>query len=136
MSITSTYVFSIVVTASILLGLSGCNLCSEEIVQSTTNPTGHVTGIIHVRNCGATTDYVTFVRLHSVKHRPDLDSGEGLVFAIVGRHDVRLCWTEPETLTLKCTNCQGGAVVLRKMARWSNIRIQYDFAPTDRHRDN
>ena len=39
----------------------GCGLCGDELVSTAESPGGRFTAIVSVRNCGATTSYVTWV---------------------------------------------------------------------------
>ena len=75
-----------------------------------------------VRNCGATTDYATWVTLHSTSdkfNRPD-----DLVFTVKGAHNIELSWKDAQHLSIDCRNCEEQQVVLR-VAKRSDVEIGY-----------
>src|SRR5690349_14298539 len=89
------------VAASVLIA---CSPCGDERVHDLAAPGGSLIASTFVRNCGATTDYATWVTLHSKSgtfNRPD-----DLVFTAKGDHGIELNWKDAHHLLIECRNCE------------------------------
>ncbi len=86
----------------VCLAISGC-LCSDQVTSEATSPDGMLTATVFVRNCGATTDFVSKVSLH-----PKLEGFKDertLVFVAHGGQPISASWKGPRSLTVECTGC-------------------------------
>ncbi len=102
--------FAGVVAASSIFQTS-CMLlsgCEESIGRETFSPNGNLVARLSVRNCGATTDYSSIVRVGS---EGDLNKKEDEVFIAGGGHQIRLYWKNDATLQILCDDCSSDKVI-------------------------
>jgi hypothetical protein len=88
--------------------LASC-LCSDELVTEVPSPDRALTAAYFVRDCGATTDFVTAVSVR--RGRGSYKDRSAQVFVVRGRHKVSLAWTGPRTLVVECSGCERKDVV-------------------------
>jgi hypothetical protein len=93
----------------------GCGLCGEELLSSHNSPDGRFVVVVYVRNCGATTPYVTHahIRKATTQISADWDGAirEAEVLSIKGKYSVGVKWTAatlvvfeaPSELVIICT---------------------------------
>lgn len=124
---------SLVVASSVAMGLAGLAalhfdpLCGEEPGYEITSPSGRYVAASMVRNCGATTSYVTHVNLRtaSSKFHPGFLDGtitEGEI-ATFDKYDGRVvfCWLSDEQLNIELPLPQGR----RSGSTWTGINVTY-----------
>jgi hypothetical protein len=124
-----------VLLALVGLALSACAFrCGTQEASRATSPDGALDAIVHVRNCGATTDFNTNV---SILRAGEAASEPGQVFvaerggaplSAIGGVAVQLRWLGPRHLLV---TFDGRAEVYRQVVREGGIRIDYRTAPPD-----
>ena len=101
--------------------LFGCSVCGDERVRNVASPTGAWTASTFVRDCGATTDYATWVTLHSGSR---FNRADDLVLVARGEHGIELSWKDAGHLIVDCRDCGTGQIVTRR-TKYSDIEILY-----------
>jgi hypothetical protein len=56
--------------AATLMAVTGCGMCGEDVMTTQVAPGGKHAITTYVRNCGATTSYVTHANLHLAQRSP------------------------------------------------------------------
>ena len=79
---------------------TSCGLCGNEDEVRVTSPDGKHVAHSYLRNCGATTDYVTMVDMET----PGGSNGIN-AYSAAGAHDLRLRWASPQELHIECHGC-------------------------------
>jgi hypothetical protein len=115
-----------VAVLSACLVLASCSLCSDEQRQTVESPDHALKATYFVRNCGATTDYVSTVNLQSSREK--FDGNDGRVFVAKGEHGITLEWTGPQTLLVKCRTCTRKDLFQQTIAL-GNTDIHYELGP-------
>ncbi|HWB85680.1 MAG TPA: hypothetical protein VG675_16165 [Bryobacteraceae bacterium] len=111
--------------------LTGCGLCSNQIVKEVPSPDGTKKAIIFVRDCGATTGFSTDVSV--INANETLPSSAGNVFIADANHggvplaknnalDVNAVWTSANRLVIHYP--AGARNFLQDPAR-AGVAIQY-----------
>ena len=90
--------FATVVVAAIMA--VGCGLCGNEDEVRVTSPDGKHVAHSYLRNCGATTDYVTMVDMETPGHSNGINA-----YSADGAHELTLRWTSPQELHIECRGC-------------------------------
>jgi hypothetical protein len=103
--------------------VGGCNVgtrCGETVLQTVASPDGTVAKI-YVVNCGATTDYFTYVNIRraDLKFRDD-----GMLFGYRGKINLHLAWVEPHQLQIICAACDNQKVY-REVTKEGAYTIRY-----------
>ena len=78
----------------------GCGLCGNEDDVRVASPDGKHVAHSYLRNCGATTDYVTMVDLEAPGY-----SQAAMAYSADGAHELTLRWTSPQELHIECHGC-------------------------------
>jgi hypothetical protein len=114
------------------IGCYGPGKCGETITQSHSSPDGATTATTTVVNCGAMTDFFTFVSIHTshVKLRD-----EGMIFGYNGKPELGLSWAGPRELVISCSKCVS-AKVYRQVIREGEYQITYKDFDDATHRGN
>jgi hypothetical protein len=85
--------------------VSACGTCGEEMTGQETSPDRAYTATTYVRNCGATTSYVTHVNVHrtskSLRAAWDGAVREGEVVSIKGNDRVNVKWLNPRSVEVR-----------------------------------
>ncbi len=103
-------------------------LCGEEPIYEETSPGGQYVAATMVRNCGATTSYVTHVNLRSSKSSFKSGFLDGTIkageVATVGNYDgkVLFCWLSPRQFNIEYPTPDSER--LMKHA-WQDVTITY-----------
>lgn len=117
----------------VFLGLSACSeapLCSEDVAQVARDPGSDRYATTISRNCGATTDYVTVVRVGRASERQadaeevfvaDSDHGAARDGG-GGRIWMEVAWTKSGQLSI---NYASGARVFKQLSTAKHARISY-----------
>ena len=82
---------------------SGCAICREDQVVHSPAPSEKIVASTFVRDCGATTNYATWVTLH--REDDKFNRSEDLVFVADGEHHVELKWSDDSHLAVSCPSC-------------------------------
>lgn len=116
--------FILLVIAAIFLPLMGCygpGKCGEAIYQSRPSPDGSTTATVTVVDCGAMTDFFSYVSIHTAKVKLRDD---GILLGYNGRAQLELSWIGPKELEISCPKCTS-AKVYRQVVREGEYRITY-----------
>jgi hypothetical protein len=120
-------------TALLLVGVScGGDPCGTELIHETLSQDGKVKAVLFLRNCGATTDYVTSVSLVSPSENLTDDSTFftprrlGTIFRAKGVVPASVAWRSPSELII--TYARGAEVLLRQHVH-GKIRVAYEETP-------
>jgi hypothetical protein len=101
-------------------------VCSESVNAQFTSPRGQFTATVYTRNCGATTDYVTHVNLHSnfesPKSDPDGVIRGGELFLEPGEKKIRGDWRDESNLILTVIGVEKIARSEERM--WGSVKVQ------------
>ena len=89
------------VVAVALLATS-CGMCGDEDVASAVSPDGRLVARAFVRNCGATTDYVTRVEVASNRR---WFRNPTSVYVVEGVFTVQAKWSDRRRLVIVCDRC-------------------------------
>jgi hypothetical protein len=98
--------------------LAGCNPCADEIVSESVSESGRYIAALVIRDCGATTDYASHIRLRTVREPIDLNGETVAVFE--GKID------SPIWLGDRLIVRFGGARRFKTYDRWSDVAITYE----------
>jgi len=88
---------------ALLLGIVAClsdACCGTEDEARVASPDRKHTAYSYLRNCGATTDYVTVVELMGPG-----DSRGSVVYQVEGGAPIQLKWASSDHLLIQCVNC-------------------------------
>lgn len=90
------------ISAAVLVATTatGCGLCGNEDEVRVTSPDGAHIAHAYLRNCGATTDYVTMVDIET----PGRSNGIN-AYSADGAHGLTLRWASPQELHIECRGC-------------------------------
>ena len=98
--------------------LTGCNLCSDETVSESVSGSGHYIAALVIRDCGATTDFASHIRLRAVGEPIDLNSDPIAVFE--GKIDPPI-WLGDQLVVRF-----GDARRFNTEDRWGEVTITYE----------
>jgi hypothetical protein len=110
------------VTCVVVLLATGCNPCGDEVMSNIHSPDGALTATALIRDCGATTDFSTVVKVHR-KGAWIRDHNE-IVFVAKGRHDLEMKWNGPAALTIRCGRCSRKDI-FREVTGFENVSISF-----------
>jgi hypothetical protein len=97
--------FCCIALAATLIALMGCAPCGEDVVATYVAPGGKHAITTYVRNCGATTFYVTHANLHLAQRSPltswDGAVRDGEVVTVKGNDPLEAIWLGPGELEFR-----------------------------------
>lgn len=99
------------------------SLCSNELIEDITSPTGKYVASIFERNCDATTPYVRVVSLRSLDEEFDPNDDDEWVFTIHGQSDVKVSWMADNKLRVSYT---GTGDLPTRREKWKDVVVSYD----------
>lgn len=119
---------------ALVLGCVGCGTdpCGTELLSEVLSPDGKVKAVAFLRNCGATTDYVTAISLAAPTDDLTADSRFftprrlGTLFRASGAQDLHLEWRSPTALVVSYPR---GADAWLRQPEHGEIRITYKELP-------
>jgi len=103
-------------------------LCSEEMRDQEPSPDGRYVAASMVRNCGATTSYVTHFNLRTVESSFSPDFFDGVIsdgeVATIGDYDgaVLFCWVSPRQINIEYPTPTSP---LRTKHAWNEVTVTY-----------
>ena len=140
MRVTSGRVKTFIAVACFLLAVfpfASCGMCGEEQVAEAYSPNKGYLARAYVRNCGATTGFVTHANLRSrwswfgTSWKGTIDDGE--VFDNACRSKVNFVWKDETSLEIQYGACaiRGGEKdpAWMKDASWREVKITYSEIP-------
>jgi hypothetical protein len=106
--------------ATLLLVLTACTVCTEQIVDETTSPDHAWTTRTTVRNCGNLSTPTTNVYLQRADSRVRL--GE-IVVLVRHTHPVRIVWSSRTQVHIECPGCGDDVRIARPSAHGISIAV-------------
>jgi hypothetical protein len=97
-----------------------CSMCGDEDYRLVSSPNRRYVAEYFVRNCGATTEYATWVR---VKKRSCLLACSTTPYVEEGLATVELSWQGDDHLVIRCPRCAS-----RPDRTWENVSISFQNA--------
>jgi hypothetical protein len=93
---------SVIFAAAVLLATTaaGCGLCGNEDEVRVQSPDGKHVAYSYLRNCGATTGYVTMVDMETPGRSDGINA-----YSADGAHELTLRWASPQELRIECRGC-------------------------------
>lgn len=101
------------------------SLCSNELIEDVTSPTGKYIASVFERNCGATTPYVRVLSLRSSGEKFDPDDDDDWVFTVHGQSDVQVSWMADNKLKVSYAGIWDQ---LTRREKWKDV-IEPDRLP-------
>lgn len=100
-------------------------LCGEELIQQSHSTDGEFVANVYVRNCGATTGYVTHVNLAKKDDVVDPDFygtiKEGEILTLEDKPEILMKWHSPTELELNVVGYDPKNLNVRKS--WETVKI-------------
>ena len=110
-----------------ICGDYACEMCGDESIEKLKSPSGEFTAEWYVRDCGATTSFVTHVTLHRDSWL--FGDSESLIFVAERRPDLKLAWKSESSLKIVCVECGSeDNPIFRQESRWKDVTISYEIA--------
>lgn len=108
-----------------LLLLVSCdiNLCSNDLIDEVTSPSGKYVASTFERNCGATTPYISIVSLRSANTKFTPEDHENWVFKIRGRSSLEVSWVAIDKIKISYSGTGNEAT---QRMQWREIAVSYD----------
>jgi hypothetical protein len=119
--------------AAVTLTPWSVGLCDEDLVSESTSPGNQTVAKVFIRNCGATTGYLTHVNLKSTWSYFNTawvgTISQGEVFGNGCERDVRLVWIDESNLEItyvRCPTIEGEEhLPYSKHGEWNGVTITY-----------
>lgn len=113
--------------AAIALILHVYPLCNEDVVFEQTSPDGRYVAATMIRNCGATTQYVSHINVREAreKFRRGFFDGtvkDGEIITVATARVMRFCWLPPKRLNIAYLEPERR---LAKRVEWRDLEITY-----------
>jgi hypothetical protein len=103
-----------------LLALTGCTVCTEQIVDQTTSPDNAWTTRTTVRDCGNLSTPTTNVYLQRADSRARL--GE-IVLLVRHSHPVKIEWAGSKQIRIECSGCADDVRLARPNVHGISIAV-------------
>ncbi len=107
--------------ATLTVLVLGC-ACSDDVSVEAITPDEKRIATVFVRNCGATTDYVTHV---AVNWRSSERNNDDIVFTLAGDNAVKVIWSDNNTLRIACKDCSESKI-FKLVTKTGDIVVQLD----------
>jgi len=109
--------------------LSGCkhsllDTCDDRVVREVRSGDGKFLATLYVRNCGATTDYISIVNLRPGGTRFNGDADGDIVFVAKGERDIGIQWLNTNEVRIWCRGCESNDIYKRQPT-WKDVKIAY-----------
>ena len=109
---------------------SGCSIgseCKDTVVRSSDSPDAKTVVVATVANCGATSDFFTYI---SIRKSDVPLRGDGMLFGYDGRADLKITWSSSNDMRVACTGQCLESKIYRQVVREAHYTIQYSgFVP-------
>jgi hypothetical protein len=107
----------------------GCSMCGDDVSGTSLSPDGRWAVTAYVRDCGATTSFVTHVVIRHADEPFKAWQGnggpdQGLVLVMEQRPVVSFSWQDSTHLTIGLAG-EGGRVVKQETS-WHSVAIHYE----------
>jgi hypothetical protein len=112
----------VVLLTAVAMVMTGCSVCSTDVLQGSRSPDGILQATWYTKNCGATTDFSTMVSVH----RPDSSykDDSDVVFVAKGKQTIKLTWVAPHQLSVQCASCER-ATIFREVTKIGDIDVLF-----------
>lgn len=95
--------------------------CEDSVTRQSASPDGRSKAVLLVRNCGATSDYSTIVKVLS---KSDSDDDGDEVFIVKGDPEIRLSWQGDSELKITCDVCSTEQI-FKRIFSLQGVSINY-----------
>lgn len=108
-------------------GIEMISSCGESIEHEVLSPDNKYMATVYLRNCGATTDYVTHINIRNTNavDKPDnqgvITAGE--VFTIPGKQNIMATWKDSANLEIHIPESHS-TFLMRSDKIWNLVHIQ------------
>jgi hypothetical protein len=114
----------VLVAVLVCSSLTSCSIgsgCKDTELQSSRSPDGRTIATVTAVNCGAATDFFSYVRIRTdqVALRD-----KGMLFAYHGKPGLTTAWTGPKELQIECKECVESKIY-RQVLKEGDYRIKY-----------
>lgn len=103
--------------------MMSCGLCRDDFQKTVMSPDGRYSAIEYYRDCGATTSYVTHVKLH----RNNWWGSEQIVWTAKYERGMLLTWRSPTELEIDCDTCSAEDIYVN-LDHWKDVKISFSPA--------
>lgn len=97
--------------------------CAEENISEARSPNGKIVVRVMERNCGATTDFSTIVRIGFEDASPE-ETDE--IYVVKGTQLLKTVWVNESLLELHCIGCKQKDI-FTQVEQWENVIIYYAY---------
>lgn len=105
-----------------VFGSLSTNLCGETVEKTVYSPDNKYKGVFYSRDCGATTDYSSQIKL--VKN--NLFGLSKIIFVADGYYGkLEMKWENNDCLAISCVDCQIKNKLPKQLSEWGGIKINY-----------
>jgi hypothetical protein len=94
--------------------------CNDDLISELSSLDNNYKAISYERDCGATTDVSTNIKI--IKKKKLWDK-KNTVFTAKGSGDIEFSWNK-NSLIVKCLDC---GQVFNKQESWENVKINYEL---------
>lgn len=121
-------VFVVIFTAAkfFFAGIDALSLCDEQIEQEVISPSNKYVAALIIRNCGATTNYVTHINLRHVGESIPVGTegvvSLGEVLLMDGQPQIKMFWRDDVHLEIRIME-QNKAAKSTMRRQWDSVRI-------------
>ena len=110
------------ITLCLLISGCGNGLCNNIITSESSSVDGKHTATIFVRNCGATTPYITVVSMRGADTKLDMNDYKDWLFTAHDKAVVELKWVSNDSLLVNYSSTD--EEVTQQIA-WKDLHISY-----------
>jgi len=107
----------------IVFFLAGCDLCDNSLRKESSSPSGEAIASVFLRNCGATTPFITVVTMRNVKSKLNMNKHENWVFTAHDESDIELSWETEEKLLIKYSTYDTKPT---KRSQWRSVAVIFE----------
>ena len=112
----------ILALSSVQCSLPSSVACDDKVESKSVSPNQKYVATLFVRNCGATTDYSTIVKINPAA-TTSTDDGDQ-VFVARGDFDVQMIWQNDSAIRLSCQRCKTDDI-FKQDKSWRDVAISY-----------
>ena len=107
-------------------GIDLLSTCGESIEREAISPDKTHIAVVYLRNCGATTDYVTHLNLRKTNKidKPNTYGVilDGEVLSLLGHQRIEVAWKDNEILQVQVPS---KSILTHKNVDWNSIHIKF-----------
>ena len=107
----------------VALATAGCGLCQDSDIDTKVSPNQKLAVTVFHRNCGVTTEDVTWITLHSRAEK--YDRAESAILISKGSHKVEVSWDGDKRLAVRCFDCRADDISTQ-IVKFAGVTIAYE----------